>query len=89
MNPYLRLDINSSRSNRCTSCSFFSNAPYSGGISLCWSPRSASGGIYSATNSLIQSSSSEVDGRFFKPGTSRISKKVSNASLSNRFFKSG
>ena len=45
--------MNSSRSSRCTSCSFFSSAPYSGGISLRWSPRSASGGMSSATSSLI------------------------------------
>jgi len=30
-----RRDINTSRSNKCTSCSFFSNAPWSGGITLC------------------------------------------------------
>ena len=31
---FLRRLMNSSRSNRCTSCSFFSSAPYSGGIAL-------------------------------------------------------
>ena len=29
--------MNTSRSNKCTSCSFFSNAPCSGGMILCWS----------------------------------------------------
>jgi hypothetical protein len=33
--------------------------------------RSASGGMSSASSSLSQSSSSEVDGFFFRPGTSR------------------
>lgn len=31
---FFRRLINSSRSNKCTSCSFFSKAPYSGGIAL-------------------------------------------------------
>jgi hypothetical protein len=43
----------------------------------------------SATSSLIQSSSSEVDGFFFRPGTSRISKNAVSASDSSRFFMPG
>ena len=41
--------------------------------------RSASGGMSSATSSLIQSSSSEVDGFFLSPGVSRTLKNVASA----------
>src|SRR5450830_449563 len=56
-------DMNIRRSNRCTSCSFFSNAPCKGGMAalpslLC----KVSAGISSASNSLSQSISSDVDG---------------------------
>ena len=40
-------------------------------------------------SSFSQSSSSEVDGFFFSPGTSRISKKTSSASRSSDFFRLG
>jgi gamma-glutamylputrescine oxidase len=66
--------MNASRSNRCTSCSFLSSAPCSGGISFLGSrSRSVSGPMSSTISSLSQSSSSEVDGFFFMPGTSRTS----------------
>jgi hypothetical protein len=47
------------RSKRCTSCSFLSSAPCSGGMASCcpWL-RSASGGMSSASSSLSQSISS-------------------------------
>src|SRR5262249_10832334 len=62
------------RSNRCTSCSFLSSAPCSGGISFLGSrSRRISGPMSSTISNLSQSSSSEVDGFFFNPGTSRIS----------------
>src|SRR6202790_909616 len=69
-------------SNKCTSCSFLSRAPWSGGMItflsvLC----SASGGMSSASNSFSQSRSSEVEGFFFKPATSRHSTEASSASL--------
>src|ERR1700681_1649998 len=77
-------------SNKCTSCSFLSRAPWSGGMITFLSVlRSASGGMSSASNSFSQSRSSEVDGFFFNPGTSRSSKKTSSASLSKLFFKPG
>src|SRR6185437_168581 len=61
------------RSNRCTSCSFLSSAPCSGGMSLVGSfSFSASGGISSFRRSFSQSSSSLVEGFFLRPGTSRI-----------------
>jgi predicted SAM-dependent methyltransferase len=63
-----------SRSNRCTSCSFLISAPCSGGISFFGSrSRSVSGPMSSTIKSLSQSSSSEVEGFFLMPGTSRIS----------------
>jgi len=66
--------MKASFSNSDTSCSFFSSAPCSGGISLRGSrSRSISGVISSATSSFSQSSSSEVEGFFFRPGTSRTS----------------
>src|ERR1700730_8492372 len=77
-------------SNKCTSCSFLSRAPWSGGMITFLSVlRSASGGMSSASKSFNQSRSSEVDGFFFKPGTSRNSKKTSSASLSRLFFNTG
>src|SRR6266576_353686 len=77
-------------SNKCTSCSFLSSAPWSGGMITFLSVlRSASGGMSSASNSFNQSRSSDVDGFFFNPGTSRNSKKTSSASLSKLFFKAG
>src|ERR1700674_3336006 len=77
-------------SNKCTSCSFLRRAPWSGGMITFLSVlRSASGGMSSASNSFNQSRSSEVDGFFFKPGTSRNSKKTSSASLSKLFFNPG
>src|SRR6185312_10347511 len=82
--------MNATRSNRCTSCSFLSNAPYSGGTMIFLSLlRSASGGMSSASRSFSQSSNSEVDGFFFSPGMSRSSKKTSSASCSKAFFKPG
>ena len=51
--------------------------------------RSVSGGMSSATSSLSQSRSSEVEGFFLSPGTSRISKKVSSDSRSRSFLRSG
>ena len=70
----LRRDMKAMRSNRCKSCSFFNSAPASGGINLRLSvSRRVSGETSSFNNSLIQSSSSEVDGFFLTPGTSRIS----------------
>ncbi len=51
--------------------------------------RSASGGMSSASSSFSQSSSSEVDGFFFRPGTSRTSKNTSIASRSSDFFRPG
>src|SRR5258706_2564989 len=51
--------------------------------------RSASGGMSSASRSLSQSSSSEVEGFFFRPGTSRTSKNTSIASLSSDFLRVG
>src|SRR6478735_147440 len=66
--------MNTSFSNKVTSCSFLSSAPTSGGTAtlsslLC----SASSGMSSATSSLSQSSSSEVDGFFLRPGRLRTS----------------
>ncbi len=59
------------------SCSFLSSAPCSGGMQLAGSrSRSVSGPISSDSSSLSQSSSSEVEGFFFRPGTSRTSKKM-------------
>src|SRR5262249_31495593 len=76
-----------SRSNRCTSCSFLSSAPCSGGISLRGSRSlSISGVMSSLSSSLSQSSSSEVEGFFFRPGTSRTSKKMRSASSTRRFL---
>ena len=72
-----RLAMKASFSNRLTSCSFFKSAPCSGGMSLRVSrSRSFSGPISSDSRSLSQSSSSEVEGFFFRPGTSRTSKKI-------------
>src|SRR5690606_16398366 len=62
-----------SLSNRCTSCSFFSRAPCRRGKALRVSARRSSGPSSSATSSRIQSRASEVEGRFFSPGISRIS----------------
>ena len=60
-----------------TSCSFFSSAPCSGGMSLRGSrSRSVSGLMSSFSSSFSQSSSSDVEGFFFRPGTSRSSKKI-------------
>ena len=54
---------NASRSNRCTSCSFLSSAPCSGGISLLGSrSRSVSGAMSSTSSSFSQSSSSRGRG---------------------------
>src|SRR5207244_5849603 len=78
--------MNTRRSNRCTSCSFLSSAPCRGGMIVLRSfERSASGAMSSASRSFSQSSSSEVEGFFFKPGTSRTSKNTSSASK-KRFF---
>ena len=69
--PYLRSRRvrKASRSNMWTSCSFFSSAPCSGGISLDVSlSRNCSGVMSSLSSSFSQSSSSEVDGFFFRPG---------------------
>src|SRR6476469_10959221 len=85
-----RRDMKTRRSNRWTSCSFFRSAPCSGGMILCWSwLTSASAGMSSATRSLSQSSSSDVDGFFLRPGTSRISKNDSSASFSSDFLSLG
>src|SRR5262249_34020459 len=71
--PPLRA-MNASRSNRCTSCSFLISAPCSGGISFLGSrSRRVSMLMSSTMRSLSQSSSSEVEGFFFMPGSSRIS----------------
>jgi len=58
-----RRAMNASRSNKCTSCSFLSNAPCNGGISFFRVAARAKfpGRCSSAINSLSQSSSSEVD----------------------------
>ena len=45
--------------------------------------------LFSAISSFSQSSSSDVEGFFFRPGTSRISKNTSSASRSSAFFRSG
>src|ERR1700760_703051 len=67
----LRRARKASRSNRCTSCSFFSSAPCSGGITTCFSLlRRISGDRSSTISSFNQSSSSGVAGFFFIPGTS-------------------
>ena len=50
---------------------------------------SASGGMSSASRSLSQSRSSEVDGFFLSPGTSRRLKNTSSASASSDFFNPG
>ena len=82
--------MNTSRSNRCTSCSFFSSAPCSGGMMVLRSfERSASGEMSSASRSFSQSSSSEVEGFFYSPGTSRISKNTSIASRRSDFLRPG
>src|ERR1700679_69805 len=60
---------NARRSNKCTSCSFFNNAPYSGGITSCFSlVRSASTGRSSTISSFSQSNSSHVAGFFLQAG---------------------
>src|SRR4029453_12976804 len=83
-------DMKATRSKRCTSCSFLSRAPCSGGISTFLSElRNASGGMSSASKSFSQSRSSEVDGFFLRPGTSRRSKKTSRASVSSAFLSPG
>jgi hypothetical protein len=51
--------------------------------------RSASVGMSSASRSFSQSRSSEVEGFFFRPGTSRSSKNTSSASRSRLFFSPG
>ena len=43
----------------------------------------------SASSSFSQSSSSDVDGFFFSPGTSRRLKNTSSASVSNAFLRPG
>src|SRR6266571_4212264 len=84
------LDMKMSRSNRCTSCSFLSSAPWRGGTMVLRSLlRSASGGMSSASRSFSQSRSSEVEGFFFRPGTSRTSKNASSASRKSDFFSPG
>ncbi|MNY67704.1 hypothetical protein D3C86_2053370 [compost metagenome] len=76
--------MNASRSSSCTSCSFFTSAPASGGMALVGSrSRSSASPIWSAISSLSQSTSSEVDGFFFSPGTLRMSKKISSASCTS------
>ena len=66
--------MNASRSNSITSCSFFSSAPWSGGMALVGSRFcSTSSGMSSFSSSLSQSINSLVDGFFFYPGTSRTS----------------
>ena len=82
--------MNTTRSNRCTSCSFLSSAPCSGGMNsfLSWL-RSASGGMSSASRSFSQSRSSDVEGFFFSPGTSRRLKNTSSASASSAFLSPG
>ncbi|MNP78128.1 hypothetical protein D3C76_1756770 [compost metagenome] len=45
--------------------------------------RSTASPISSAISSFSQSTSSEVDGFFFRPGTLRTSKKMSSASLTS------
>ena len=45
--------------------------------------------ISSINNSLIQSNASDVEGFFFKPGTSLISKNLFRAASNNDFFISG
>ena len=69
-----RRAMKASRSNRCTSCSFLINAPCSGGMSRFGSrSRNVSAEMSSTIKSFSQSRSSDVDGFFFIPGTSRIS----------------
>ena len=81
---------NASRSNMCTSCSFLSSAPCSGGISFDLSDsRNCSGEISSHSSSFSQSSSSDVDGFFFRPGTSRIWKNSRSASSHQALFQIG
>ena len=60
--------MNTSCSNRCTSCSFFEQRAVQDRNHLLARSvlRSASGAMSSATSSLIQSSSSEVEGFFFR-----------------------
>src|SRR6185437_4940933 len=78
------------RSNGCTSCSFFKSAPCRGGMTRCFSlVRNASGGMSSTISSFSQSSSSEVAGFFFKPGTSRIWKNTFSASRARSLRISG
>src|SRR5207249_874095 len=82
--------MNTTRSNRWTSCSFLSSAPCSGGMYALRSPLfSASGGMSSASSNLSQSRSSEVDGFFLRPGTSRKLKNTSSASASSAFLSPG
>lgn len=67
-------EVEASRSNIMTSCSFFSSAPCKGGIAaLGLADCSTSSGISSFSSNLSQSSSSLVLGFFLRPGTSRIS----------------
>ncbi len=81
--------MNTTRSNRWTSCSFLSSAPCSGGMNAFLSGlRSASGEMSSASRILSQSSSSDVDGFFLRPGTSRRLKKTSSASCSSALLES-
>src|SRR6266849_6083944 len=89
--PHTSLRLrNARRSNRCTSCSFFRSAPCSGGISLRGSRSlSISGVMSSLSRSFSQSNSSDVEGFFFRPGTSRTSKKIRNASSTRRFLMLG
>src|SRR5437773_849894 len=83
-------DMKIRRSNRCTSCSFFSSAPCSGGMMVLRSlALRASGGMSSASRSFSQSSSSEVEGFFLRLGTSRTSKNTSSASRSSDFLSPG
>ncbi|MNN89826.1 hypothetical protein D3C81_2076960 [compost metagenome] len=78
------------RSSNCTSCSFFTRAPANGGMALVGSrSRSTASPMLSAISSLSQSTSSEVDGFFFRPGTLRTSKNTSSASLTRSFLMFG
>src|SRR5207247_988296 len=82
--------MNTTRSNRWTSCSFLSNAPCRGGMNALRSVLlSASGGMSSANNNFSQSRSSEVEGFFLRPGTSRKLKNTSSASCNNAFLSPG
>src|SRR5690606_21692210 len=66
------------RSSSVRSCSFLSRAPASLGRSPS-APPISSAGTDSATSNCNQSRNSDVDGFFFRPGTSRSVKKVSSA----------